>query len=214
MNEPWCWLAQCRKMLLYSPCAFSCMRSGMQETPSEPVPASAPPFSQQRQDQGTRALQHTPTLGPVISQTGWAEWDLLVTPVPVSTCEECVRKWSGRGSWGTFQSCSKPGCLVKWADQGLGHVPRHRRAPSCSGRVWKSRGELYSQPFPAGGTGKNGKTEPALWKAFISSEILLSVISMHAHLSHYLCQEENRIISSRDLYLLRFSSPCLSKIPS
>lgn len=36
----------------------------MRENLSEPVPASALPFRQQRQDQGTGALQHAPTLGP------------------------------------------------------------------------------------------------------------------------------------------------------
>lgn len=36
----------------------------MQDTPSEPVPASVPPFRQQRQDHGTRALRHTPSSGP------------------------------------------------------------------------------------------------------------------------------------------------------
>lgn len=48
---------------------------------------------------------------------------------------------------------------------------------------------------------------------FISTEFLFSVISMHAHLSHYLCQEENRMISSCDLYLWRFPSLCLTKSP-
>lgn len=162
MNELWHRLAQCRKMLLHSLTAFSCMRSINQETPSEPVSASVPPFSQQRQDQGTRALQHS-QFRACTCQSGWAETSQLLQSL--SSCEVCVKKWSGRGSWGIFHSCSKPGCLMRWADQGLGHVPRHRRASSCSGRLWRRRG-WYFQTFPAGGTGKKWYNGAGFVKGF------------------------------------------------
>jgi len=75
-------------MLLYSFCAFFCVRNSTWETFSEPVPASVRPFRQKRQGWGTGALQHTPTLG--LSISAWLEQGdtsqlLQSLPLPVES---------------------------------------------------------------------------------------------------------------------------------
>lgn len=83
----------------------------MQETPSEPVPASVPPFSQQRQDQGTRALQHTPSSGPAHArQDEQGETSRLLQSLPLPV-KSVIGNEVGQAAGGHFRAAPS---LAAW----------------------------------------------------------------------------------------------------